>query len=77
MSLRLSRSVRSWLAASRVSNLFEVQSGRTHLIDPAANALRVTEVAQALGAVDESTGRRRYLNTWTNNDPVLVSLAMG
>jgi hypothetical protein len=34
-----------------VSNLFEVQSGRTHLIDPAANAMRVTEVAQALGAV--------------------------
>jgi hypothetical protein len=34
-----------------VSNLFEVQSGRTHLIDPAANTMRVTEVAQALGAV--------------------------
>ena len=33
-----------------VSNLFEVQSGRTHLIDPAANAPRVVEVAQALGA---------------------------
>ena len=34
-----------------VSNLFEVQSGRTHLIDPAANAPRVDEVAKALGAV--------------------------
>jgi hypothetical protein len=34
-----------------VSNLFEVQSGRTHLIDPAANAMRFTEVAQALGPV--------------------------
>jgi hypothetical protein len=34
-----------------VSNLFEVQSGRTHLIDPATNARRVVEVAQALRAV--------------------------
>ena len=34
-----------------VSNLFEVQSGRTHLIDPEANALRIAEVAQSLGAL--------------------------
>ena len=34
-----------------VSNLFEVQSGRTHLIDPATNTMRVTEVAQSLPAV--------------------------
>ena len=34
-----------------VSNLFEVQSGRTHLIDPASNAPRVIEVAHALRAV--------------------------
>jgi hypothetical protein len=34
-----------------LSNLFEVQSGRTHLIDPAANEPRVIEVAQALRAV--------------------------
>jgi hypothetical protein len=33
-----------------VSNLFEVQSGRTHLIDPAANKSRISEVAQSLGA---------------------------
>ena len=34
-----------------ISNHFEVQSGRTHLIDPTANAPRVTEVVQALPAV--------------------------
>jgi hypothetical protein len=34
-----------------VSNLFEVQSGRTHLIDPVSNAPRLIEVAQALRAV--------------------------
>jgi len=34
-----------------VSNLFEVQSGRTHLIDPARNEPHVIEVAQALRAV--------------------------
>jgi hypothetical protein len=34
-----------------VSNLFEVQSGRTHLIDPASNAPRVIEVAHALRGV--------------------------
>jgi hypothetical protein len=34
-----------------VSNHFEVQSGRTHLIDPAGNAPLVVEVAQALQAV--------------------------
>jgi hypothetical protein len=34
-----------------ISNVFEVQSGRTHLIDPAANMLRFTEVAQCLQAV--------------------------
>jgi hypothetical protein len=34
-----------------VSNLFEVQSGRTHLIDPATNTTRVAEVAQSLPAV--------------------------
>jgi hypothetical protein len=34
-----------------VSNLFEVQSGRTHLIDPAANAPRVVEITQSLRAV--------------------------
>ena len=31
-----------------VSNLFEVQSGRTHLIDPATNLARITEIAKAL-----------------------------
>lgn len=34
-----------------VSNLFEVQSGRTHLIDPAANERRIAEVAESLHAV--------------------------
>jgi hypothetical protein len=34
-----------------VSNLFEVQSGRTHLIDPAANALRIAEVARSLRGI--------------------------
>jgi hypothetical protein len=34
-----------------VSNLFEVQSGRTHLIDPATNTMRVAEVAQSLPAI--------------------------
>jgi hypothetical protein len=34
-----------------VSNLFEVQSGRTHLIDPAANTPRIAEVAKSLRAV--------------------------
>lgn len=34
-----------------ISNLFEVQSGRTHLIDPATNTMRVAEVAQSLPAV--------------------------
>lgn len=31
-----------------VSNLFEVQSGRTHLIDPAANERRIAEVSACL-----------------------------
>ena len=34
-----------------VSNLFEVQSGRTHLIDPVANRPRIAEVAQLLPSV--------------------------
>jgi hypothetical protein len=34
-----------------VSNLFEVQSGRTHMIDPATNMLRFEEVAKSLPAV--------------------------
>lgn len=34
-----------------ISNLFELQSGRTHLIDPAANAPRGAEVAEALPAI--------------------------
>ena len=34
-----------------VSNLFEVQSGRTHLIDPGANAPRIAEVAQSLRGI--------------------------
>ena len=37
-----------------VSNLFEVQSGRTHMIDPAANVPRVAEVARALPALVKS-----------------------
>ncbi|MGH9918113.1 MAG: hypothetical protein ACRD6W_04480, partial [Nitrososphaerales archaeon] len=34
-----------------VSNLFEVQSGRTHLIDPGANGPRIAEVAQSLRGI--------------------------
>jgi hypothetical protein len=34
-----------------VSNLFEVQSGRTHLIDAAANAPRIAEVARSLRGI--------------------------
>ena len=34
-----------------VSNLFEVQSGRTHLIDPATNLERIAEVAGSLRAL--------------------------
>jgi hypothetical protein len=34
-----------------VSNLFEIQSGRTHLINPAANAPRIAEVTKALRAI--------------------------
>jgi hypothetical protein len=37
-----------------VSNLFEVQSGRTHLIDPVANDQRITEVAESLRAVTKA-----------------------
>ena len=34
-----------------VSNLFEVQSGRTHLIDPATNLERIAEVTGSLGTL--------------------------
>jgi len=34
-----------------VSNLFEIQSGRTHLINPTANVPRITEVSKALRPV--------------------------
>lgn len=34
-----------------VSNLFEIQSGRTHLINPAANVPRIAEVSKALRSI--------------------------
>ena len=57
-----------------ISNLFEVQSGRTHLIDPAANEQRIDEVAgslrtlvKALIAEDNvpiSNAMRRFWSLW-------------
>ena len=60
-----------------VSNLFEVQSGRTHLIDPATNRERIVEVTGGSANLGEGfdCGRRRPSEG--GDEPLLGRVALG